>query len=159
MSPIAGHVSVSDAGCATIRRMSEPRKPRRSAGTRTGFDVLRNLFRPPTDAQKATDLAEVRAGRELLVACRLPLPPGRKTGLIPQGKLHVFDDRVVCRVRNHPEVTFRRGEWTVTTTPRGRAYNQFGYVHLVSESDNALRYELRVPNPDLDLVRTVLAAV
>jgi hypothetical protein len=120
--------------------------------------VLKNFLRPPTEAQKAADIAEANTGRELLVACRLPLPDGRKTGFFPHGKLHVFDDRVVCRIKNLPEVTFRRGEWTVTTTPRGRAPNQFGYVHLVNKVDPSIHHELRIPNPDLDLIWTILSA-
>lgn len=56
--------------------MSQTMKPRRAAGTRTMPDVLGNFFRPPTAAQKAEDLREVLAGRELLVTCRLNTPHG-----------------------------------------------------------------------------------
>jgi hypothetical protein len=132
-------------------------KPRRAAGTRTSIDVLRNFFRPPTDAQKAADLADVQNGRELLVSARLLLP--RRSGVhwIPQGHLHLFSDRAVWRGRGHSEMTFGRGEFFVRTTPHGQAYNAFGIVSLLSKADGQTHHEIRVPNPDLDLVRAVLS--
>jgi hypothetical protein len=121
------------------------------------FDVLRNLFRPPTGKQKAADLADVRSGRELLVAARLivvPRPPG--VHLIPQGYLHLFRDHAVWRGHHHPEMAFRRGEWFVRTTPR-QDCGTFGIVSFLSKADGQIHYEIRVPTPDLDLVESVLS--
>jgi hypothetical protein len=137
--------------------VATPSKPRRAAGTRTSIDVLRNVFRPPTNTQKAADLADVRNGRELLVAARLLLPNRSGVHWVPQGHLHLFRDQAIWRGRGHPEMTFRRGEWFVRTTPHGQAHNKFGIVSFLSKIDSQTHHEIRVPNPDLDLVRAVLS--
>ena len=120
-------------------------------------DVLRNFFRAPTLEQKAADLNEVLNGRELLVACRLPVPPGKGIRLVPQGHLHVHKDRTVWIGRGHPEMTFQRGEWLVRTTPDPPAGSQWGIVSLLKKSDSQVHQELRVPMPDMDLIRSILS--
>jgi hypothetical protein len=120
------------------------------------MDVLRNLFRPPTQQQRAADLKDVMDGRELLVTCRLPLPPGKGVRWVPQGHLHVFPDRIVWKGRHHPEMSFQRGEWLVRTTPT-TPYLKLGTVSLLNKSDPQKHQELRIPGGDMDLVRAVLS--
>lgn len=52
-----------NAGCDNGSHMVGKSKPRRAAGTRTMLDVVRNLWRPPSAAQKVADVREVVAGR------------------------------------------------------------------------------------------------
>lgn len=118
--------------------------------------MVKNLFRPPTQEQKAADLSEVMDGRELLVACRLPLPPGKGIRWVPQGHLHVYRDRVVWRGRHHSEMSFRRGEWLVRTNPM-RPYLRLGIISLSKKSDPQTHQELRVPAGDMDLIKAVLS--
>jgi hypothetical protein len=121
------------------------------------FDVFRNLYRPPTVEQKAVDLKDVLGGRELLVSCRLPLPPGKGIRMIPQGYLHVHRDRVVWKGRGHPETEFRRGDWLVRTTPSTAVRSQWGIISLLDKSDSRIHQEMRVPTSDVDLIRAVLS--
>ena len=120
-------------------------------------DVLRNLLRPPTAEQKSADLKEVQGGRELLVSCRLSLPSDNGIRVVPQGYLHVLSDRVVWKGRRHPEVTFRRGDWLVRTTPATEVKSQWGIIRLLNKSDSQIHQELGVPTPDIDLIRAVLS--
>jgi hypothetical protein len=120
------------------------------------FDVVKNLFRPPTWEQKAADLSEVMEGRELLVTCRLPLPPGRGVRWIPQGHLNVYGDRVVWRGRHHSEMAFRRGEWLVRSSLTG-PYFRLGIISLTKKSDPQIHQELRIPTGDMDLIQAVLS--
>ncbi len=120
------------------------------------FDVLRNLFRPPTEWQKAADLKEVLDGRELLVSCRLPPPPGKGIRMVPQGYLHVHKDRVIWRGRRHPDREFRQEDWLVRTTPTATG-SHWGIISLLDKSDSRIHQEMRVPTPDMDLIRTVLS--
>ena len=119
--------------------------------------MLRNLFRPPTAEQKAADLKEVLNGRELLVSCRLPLPPGKGIRMVPQGHLHVYSDRVVWKGRGHLEATPRRGDWPIRTTPPTPMKAQWGIISLLNKSDSQIRQEMRVPTPDMDLIQAVLS--
>ena len=121
------------------------------------LDVLKNLFRPPTAEQKAADLREVLDGRELLVSCRLPLPPGKGVRMVLQGHLHVYSDRVVWKGRGHPDETFHQGDWLVRTTPPTPVRSQWGIISLLKKSDSQIHQELRVPTPDMDLIRAVLS--
>jgi hypothetical protein len=121
------------------------------------LDVVRNLWRPPSEAQKATDVKEVLEGRELLVACRLPRPKAPGIHWVSQGYLHVFQDKVVWQGRHYPEMTFKRGEWWVRTTPNEPVVGQFGIVSLENKASPTIHQELRVPTPDLDLIRAVLS--
>lgn len=120
------------------------------------FDMVKNLFWPPTRKQKAADLSEVMEGRELLVTCRLPLSPERGVRWVPQGHLHVYRDRVVWRGRHHPEMDFRRGEWLVRSNPSG-PYLRMGIIKLTKKSDPPIHQELRIPAGDMDLIRAVLS--
>ena len=45
--------------------------------------------------RRAADLQEVLDGRELLVSCRLPPPPGKGIRMVPLGYLHVYSDCVI----------------------------------------------------------------
>jgi len=54
-------------------------------------------------------------------------------------------------------MTFRRGEWYVRTTPQGQNSRGFGVVSFLSKADGRTHQEIRIPNPDLDLVRSVLS--
>jgi hypothetical protein len=139
------------------QRVSTDRKPRRSVGTRTMFDVLKSFFRRPTLELKAADLKEVMEGRELLVSCRLPLTPGKGIRWIPQGYLHVYSDRVVWKGRGHSEATFCRGDWLVRMTPPTPVRSQWGIISLLNKSDSRIHQEMRVPTPDMDLIRAVLS--
>jgi hypothetical protein len=121
------------------------------------LDVLRHMFRAPTSEQLARDLGEAMAGRELLVACRLPAP---STGVHwgPQGHLHVSRDRVVWRGRHHSEMTFLPGEWAVESLASAEHSIGFVLVRLVSVSDAAIHQEIRVPGPDVALLRGILSS-
>jgi hypothetical protein len=77
--------------------------------------------------------------------------------MVPQGHLHVHTDRVVWKGRGHPETEFRRGDWLVRTTPPTTGRSQWGIISLLDKSDSRVQQEMRVPMPDLDLIRTVLS--
>jgi hypothetical protein len=138
-------------------RVGNDAGPRRAAGTRTMFDVLRHLYRAPTVEQKVADLKEVQDGRELLVSCRLSLPPGKGVRMVPQGYLHVHNDRVVWKGRGHPDIEFRRGDWLIRTTPPTPVRSQWGIISLLDKSDSRIHLEMRVPTPDVDLIKMVLS--
>ena len=85
-------------------------------------DTLRHGFRPPSEAEKATDADYVAAGGEVAVAAML-MSQQRQKGLhwLPQGRLLVTRQMVTwkgSRQTRFAEIGFARGEWTVRVTPR-----------------------------------------
>jgi len=123
------------------------------------LDVLRNLFRPATPAQKLADLRFVESGGELLVSAMLVSAERRKgVHLRPQGTLHVTHDTAIWKGNRHlPELTFVKGDWIVRSTPSTGQSRQFDLVSLVKARDRNLHYEMRVPTPDVDLVKAVVS--
>lgn len=131
--------------------------PRRAAGTRTMFDVLRHLFRPPTAEQKAADVTTVTSGGELVVSCWLiPPPTGKRLRVYTHGDLHVFSDRVEFRARKGPHLSIGRDEWVTAPFPDGQPIGKYAHLSLVNRDDPRRHQELRVPSPDVDLIRTVI---
>lgn len=120
------------------------------------LDVIRNLYRPPTTAQKKVDIEYVASGGELKVAARV-ISSERKSGVhwIPQGHLYVLSDAMTWKGRHHSDLFFAKGEWIVRGPPSdGRGY-QWSLISLVNIENPGVHHEIRVPTPDVDLVASV----
>ena len=106
--------------------------------------------------QKAVDLKDVLGGANCWSLAAFA-SPGKGIRMVPQGYLHVYRDRVVWKGRGHPETEFRRGEWLVRTTRPTPVRSQWGIISLLDKSDSRIHKEMRVPTPDVDLIRAVLS--
>jgi hypothetical protein len=155
-----------------------PRGVRRSAGTTTPLDVLRNRFRVPGGAAIAGDLAAIDRGEGRRVAC---LFRGDYTGyprrfhrkmadLLPQAlvlrpfwsspdrRSFQVDELVVSA---GPRPRDRGKDWNVPGTGMygpGQALGYAGFEVLQCQTELG-RFELAVPRPDVPLVLHYLRTV
>ena len=132
---------------------------RRASGTRTMLDVWRNLFRPPTAAQKQADLDLLHSGGELIVTATLS-SARTHTGVhwVPQGYLHLKSEESTWKsIHKLPDLNFRKGNWIVRSTPQGSLASRVTIVSLVNRQDVSVHHEMRIPTPDLDLVLAALS--
>jgi hypothetical protein len=127
-------------------------------------DTLRHGFRPPSEAEKATDADYVAAGGELAVAAML-MSQQRQKGLhwLPQGRLLVTRQMVTwkgSRQTRFAEIGFARGEWTVRVTPRTQwSRSKSVLVSFVNNNDRTIHHDFRIPTPDVDLVESALTDI
>lgn len=133
--------------------MQSMEQSRRAAGTRTMPDVIRNLYRPPTPAQKAADLEYLATGWTLKVAALL-VSAKKNSGVhwIPQGYLYLSRDMLIWKGSHHPELPFAKGEWIARPPPPDNRWTKSSLISLVSNNDHSIHYEQRIPTPDVDLV-------
>lgn len=159
----------------TTRR---PRAVRRSAGTTTPLDVLRNRFRAPGGAAIAGDLAAIDRGEGRRVACLFrgdyagyPRRFHRKVAdLLPQAlvlrpfwsspdrRSFQVDELVVSA---GPRRRDRGKDWNVPGTGMhgpGRALGNAGFEVVECQTELG-RFELAVPRPDIPLVLHYLHTV
>ena len=133
--------------------MDPKRRVRRAAGTRTMLDVLRNLYRPPTAAQKHADVEYVASGGELKVAARLvSAEKSSPVHWIPQGHLHVSKDAMTWKGSHHPDLFFAKGEWIARPPPSDGRRTQWSLISVVNNGDRIVHHEIRIPTPDVDLI-------
>ena len=149
----------------------EHRRPRPSAGTRTGWGAARALFRRPSDAAAEADQEALRGGEALTVSCFLkgsadPYPRRSKQGsleLTPDGiawrPFWRFQRRLIPIRERVQSVEVReagRSEWNVK-----KGGNALGVVPVpefqvvVCKIDGGV-LELTVPGTDVNLVVTAL---
>jgi hypothetical protein len=151
---------------------------RRSAGTTTPVDVLRNWFRPPAQAAISADLAAIDRGEGRRVACLFrgdyasyPKRFHRKmASLLPEAlvlrpfwsspdrrSFHI-DELVVSA---HPRLRAQNTDWNVPGTgmyAEGHVYAHAGFEVVECQTELGW-FELAVPRPDVALVLHYLHAV
>ncbi len=133
------------------------------------WDVVRHLFRAPTDQEKAADLAFVQEGGVLEVSALLARGAlraspdryeSRKVRVqFLNVKLFVYGDRVETVRRRGERQVFRRGEWHLTAgRPRGGGIGRSSWmlVTFVSLGNGHSQNEFQVPSPDVDLLLGVM---
>lgn len=151
--------------------MRRPRRVRRSAGTTTPLDVLRNRFRAPGDAAIAADLAAIDRGEGRRVACLFrgdyagyPRRFHRKMAdLLPEAlvlrpfwsspdrRSFQVDELVVSA---GPRPRDRSKDWNVPGSGvhgPGQVFGYTGFEVVVCQTELG-RFELAVPRPDIPLV-------
>lgn len=152
---------------------------RRSAGTTTPVDVLRNWFRPPAaQAAISRDLAAIDRGEGRLVACLLRGDYGsypkrfhrkmanlRPEALIlqpfwssPDRRSFEVDEPVISA---RPRVRAQNTDWNVPGTgiyAQGRVYAHAGFEVVECQTELG-KFELAVPRPDVPLVLHYLHTV
>jgi hypothetical protein len=159
----------------TTRR---PRGMRRSAGTTTPLDVLRNRFRAPGDAAIAGDLAAINRGEGRRVACLFrgdyrgyPRRFHRKMAdLLPQAlvlrpfwsspdrRSFQVDELVVSADRRPRDWSEDRNVPGTGMYGPGQALGYAGFDVVQCQTELG-RFELAVPRPDVPLVLHYLHTV
>lgn len=155
----------------TLMTTRRPGRVKRSAGTMTPLDVLRNLFRPPTRAAIAADLAAIDRGEGRRVACLFrgdynsyPKRFHRKMAdLLPEAlvlrpfwsspdrRSFSVDELVVSAdLRRRAPKT----DWNILGTgvyAKGQVFDFAGFEVVECQTQRGA-FELAVPRPDVSLV-------
>ncbi|MFJ7250331.1 hypothetical protein ACIQWA_37630 [Kitasatospora sp. NPDC098652] len=137
---------------------------RRAAGTRTFSDVLLSMVglrRPSTEK----DLADLRAGTTLQVACSsptlgtvrmLPVGKGRTVAHTASGYLHLTAGSVAWRNRRTGEDVALRGPFGLSASEQRTPHPKMARFDLVADG---AQHVILIPKADVPLVTQVLEAV
>ena len=151
------------------------RRPRKAAGTRNGWDLIKALYRPPRAAASQADIAAIERGDSRTVACLFrgfaPKYPERfvqrKMDLLPGGlTLRPFwftPDRHPIQIAEHITNAYVRPRdprtdrriHSVGNYQPGKPLGWAGFSVVVGETASG-RLEFAVPNPDLPLFLTYI---
>ncbi|MDH6578903.1 hypothetical protein [Kitasatospora sp. MAP5-34] len=138
-------------------------KIRRSAGTRTVFDVLLSwLFIRRTSTEK--DLADLRAGTTLKVMCMsstlgtvkmLSIGKGRKIPHLSSGYLHLSADGITWQNRLTKEVVPVQGPFGLSPSDKKAGHWKLTRFDLAAGDQ---QHVIVIPKADVPLVTQVLEA-
>jgi hypothetical protein len=141
-----------------IGTVVDQHKPKRSAGTRTMFDVLRGMAKGSMDQQKAADLEAVKRGEERLVRCYLKPGENESRRHWKPGYLRVSlaGLRWDGSSRRWKSVVLAAGQWATRLRKadrEDRVYKSFGIITCDRDHE---QYEIGVPRSDVDLCVYIL---